>query len=52
MSDEIERLKKELDEVRRSNKSLWDIYGSELCAGDMINEEKQLEEQIKKLEEK
>lgn len=49
---ELEELKQELKELKESNKSAWDTYGSELCAGGMIAEEKKLEEKIKELEEK
>jgi len=46
----LEQLKQELRELKESNKSIWEMYGSELCAGDMISKEQKLEEQIKKLE--
>ena len=51
MSKRVEVLEAALEKVRESNRSLWDMYGSELCAGDMIGEERALEEQIKKLKE-
>ena len=51
MSKTIEELESELEELKGSNRSLWDMYGSELCAGDMIGQEQALEEKIKKLKE-
>jgi hypothetical protein len=41
-----------LDDLKRekaSNRSAWDTYGSELCAGDMIGQEKSIEDKIKEL---
>lgn len=49
--EKIDSLKKELSELRQSNSESWNMYGSELCAGDMISKEKKIEDQIKKLEE-
>ena len=46
----LEDLKKELEELRESNRGSWDTYGSELCAGDMIGQERYLEELIKQIE--
>ncbi len=43
---EIEKLEKELEELKESNRSAWETYGSELCAGGMIQEEKNLQEKI------
>ncbi len=51
MSESIEDLESELEKLRESHRSLWDIYGSELCAGDMIGQERALVEKIKKLKE-
>jgi hypothetical protein len=48
---EINELIQELKRVESSNKSSWDIYGSELCAGSMIAEEKTIENKINKLRE-
>lgn len=45
----VEELEKELERMRESHRSLWDTYGSELCAGDMIRQEKNLESEIEKL---
>jgi hypothetical protein len=49
MEKTIKQLEKELKEMKESHKSLWDTYGSELCAGDMIRQEKELEKEILKL---
>ena len=45
----IEQLEKELEDLKTSHRSQWDTYGSELCAGDMIRQEEELEKQIRKL---
>lgn len=44
----IEELEKELEIIKESNKSAWDTYGSELCAGDMIGRENALEREIQR----
>ena len=44
----IEQLEKELEDLKASHRSQWDTYGSELCAGDMIRQEEELEKQIRK----
>ena len=51
MSKRLEILEQSLAEVKRKNKSMWDTYGSELCAGEMIGEERALQEKINKLKE-
>lgn len=48
----IEQLEDELKKLKESNRSMWDTYGSELCAGDMIREEEELEKKILKLKTK
>lgn len=50
MSEELDNLKKALDNLKQNHRDCWDIYGSELCAGDMIRQEEELEKEIKKLE--
>jgi hypothetical protein len=47
---ELENLKAKLARIKEQHMSLWETYGSELCAGSMSSEERYLEEQIKKLE--
>ena len=49
MNTQIKILEKSLEKMRESNRSSWDTYGSELCAGEMIREERELEEKISKL---
>jgi len=44
----IEELEKELEDLKTSHRSQWDTYGSELCAGDMIRQEEELEKEILK----
>ena len=51
MSKRLEILEQSLKKLREYNRSAWDTYGSELCAGEMIAEERALEEKIKKLKE-
>lgn len=48
----LELLEKELSDLRASNLSAWESYGSELCAGDMIAQERRLENLIKDLKNK
>ena len=43
-------LRKKLEEVKQDNKSAWNSYGSELCAGSMFDEEDEIKYQIDKLE--
>ena len=51
MSKRLEVLELALEKLKESHRSLWDTYGSELCAGDMIGEEQALQEKINKLKE-
>lgn len=51
MEKSIEELEKELADLEESNKSSWDMYGSELCAGDMIGQERTLRKEIQKRKE-
>ncbi len=48
----IEQLEKELVDLKAYHKSAWDTYGSELCAGDMIRQEEELEKEIAKRKQK
>jgi hypothetical protein len=45
----LNKLIDKLEEVRNSNRSAWNTYGSELCAGSMIKEEEDIEKEIQKL---
>jgi ribosomal protein L29 len=45
----IKELEKELEELKESHRSMCDIYGSELCTGDMIRQEEKLKKKILKL---
>ena len=49
MKKTIEQLEKELEDLKTSHRSQWDTYGSELCAGDMIRQEEELEKKIANL---
>ncbi len=51
MSKRLEVLESALEKLKQTHRSLWDTYGSELCAGDMIGEERALQEKIDKLKE-
>lgn len=48
MEKTIEELEKELEELKASNMASWDMYGSELCAGDMIGRETALQKEIQR----
>lgn len=48
--EELEKLKQELANMKKMHIGIWDMYGSELCVGDMIRQEKALEDKIKELE--
>jgi hypothetical protein len=45
-------LKHKLENLQSSNKGMWEMYGSELCAGDMIKQENKLRDLIKEEETK
>jgi len=49
MSKRLEILEKALAGLKETHRSAWDIYGSELCAGEMIAQEEKLEKKIKAL---
>jgi len=49
---EIKKLEKKLKKVENSNMSAWTEYGSELCAGGMIEEERKIQREITKLKNK
>lgn len=44
-----EKLEKKLEDMRTEHRAVWEQYGSELCAGEMIAKEEKLENQIKNL---
>ena len=49
MSKRLEKLERALADMKASNRSIWDIYGSELCAGEMMKEEERLQKEIDKI---
>lgn len=49
MEKTIEELEKELEELKSSNKASWEMYGSELCVGDMVGKEQALKDKIDEL---
>lgn len=48
--EKLDELRDELKHMREYHMSSWNIYGSELCAGEMLRKEKELENKIKELE--
>lgn len=52
MCKTIAELEKELLELKGYHMDIWNIYGSELCAGDMIKQEENLEREIAKLKQR
>lgn len=46
---EINILAKTLDAEKARNRVSWNIYGSELCSGEMIKKEEEIENQIEQL---
>ena len=49
MEKSIEELEKELADLEESNMASWNIYGSELCAGDMSGKENAIRDKIAEL---
>jgi len=49
IDDEIERLEKELTDMKESQSRIWDRYGSEICPEDLRRTEKELEKKIEVL---
>ena len=47
MEKTIEELEQELTELKSLHEAAYSIYGSELCAGDMLAAEAKLELEIK-----
>ena len=52
IKEQIKKLEKKLKEVEKFNKSAWDTYVSESACGEMHQEERKLERQITKLQNK
>jgi len=49
--DNIEKLEEALIRLRKLNREMWETYGSELCASDMLSKEQEIEDLIKSLRE-
>lgn len=49
MKEKIRLLEGELILMKIAHKLMWEDYGSELCAGNMVKDEEELENKIKKL---
>lgn len=45
----IDEASNELVEMKKSNADAWNMYGSELCAGDMLEKERKIENKINQL---
>lgn len=45
----LKKLEKELIDLKEKHKSMWDVYGSELCAAEMLAEEEKIERQIREI---
>lgn len=41
IQQKIVKLEKQLEEVKATNKTIWDTFGSELCTGDMLKREEE-----------
>lgn len=46
---QIKEKEQALTSMRSYHMSLWNDYGSELCAGDMVKQERKLQEEIDEL---
>lgn len=44
----VEELEQDLVNMQIYHMNLWNEYGSELCAGEMIKKEKELEDEIER----
>jgi hypothetical protein len=47
----IEELEQELEQMKSFHRSAWETYGSELCAGDMLRQEDELQKKIQRSKE-
>ena len=47
--EKIKKLESDLSILKKYNSEIWNTYGSELCAGDMIRKEEELENKINEL---
>lgn len=47
--NDLETLKKELRDMKEYHREIWKEYGSELCTGEMIRKEEEIEEVIQKI---
>lgn len=49
MEKTINELEQELINLKELNKFAWNNYGSELCVGEMLKNERKLEKEIEEL---
>ncbi len=47
--EKIKKLESDLEILKKYNSTIWETYGSELCVGDMLKKEQELENKINKL---
>lgn len=52
LREEIENAEKALSNMKALHKAVWEEHGSNLCSGELIAKEKELEDEIKKLKKK
>jgi hypothetical protein len=52
MCEKIEKLEQKLANMRAHHRDAWDMYGSELCAGEMIKKEEEFQKEIEDLRKK
>ena len=50
LKEQLAAKKNELESLQKNNLATWDEYGSELCTGDMLNQEAELELEILDIE--
>lgn len=48
----LQQKEMELEELRMLNSSFWDMWGSELCVGDLISKEQKIEDEIEEIKNK
>lgn len=51
IQNKIKELEDKLSEIKEMHKAQWYTCGSELSAGDMLNKEEKIENEINKLKE-
>ena len=52
LREEIENAEKALSNMKALHKAVWEEHGSNLCSGELIAKEKELENEINELKKK